>query len=63
MTCNQCVFDIRSTCALQQVKFKKRKIFCGGGGGRESFVGRLGDEFHSKLMKTPVLITFGMILY
>ena len=23
----------------------------------------LGDELHSKLMKTPVLIKFGMILY
>lgn len=68
MTCNQCVFNIRSTCALQQVTFKKRKIFFlwrGGGGceeGRVSLAG-LGDELHSKLMKTQLLIKFGVILY
>ena len=43
---------------------KERFFFVGGGGegGRVSLTG-LGDELHSKLMKTPVLIKFGMILY
>lgn len=47
------------------VQEKKDFFFVEGGGcegGRVSLAG-LGDELHSKLMKTQLLIKFGMILY